>query len=311
MKRFQRILVILNGRAGDRSALEWARRVAVAAGSQEVECLLVDPDPADWVPEFPESEQAVRGAERLEQASGLVGELLEESCGAKVRTEAGVGAPLPTVLHRLVDGGFDLVITGVEDAADRLLAEKVARKSPASVLSVPAGVTDRCKKILTATDFSSTSILALDVAAAFASTLGLEDLVCLHTFRIPSNPAKLNHSPEQVEQWYRQAAAVHLEGFLQKSPYASANFRAVLREAPIPGAGIIEELKSADYDLVVVTTRGRNAVSRALLGSNTAEVIRRSPVPVLSVKVKGEGLALLRTLLGLGEKEEPRMGSAS
>lgn len=303
--------MILSGRAGDRAALEWARRVAAAADSREVDCLLVDPDPADWVPEFPEPEEAGRGDERLAQASGLVRELLGESCGAEVRTEAGVGAPLPTILHRLVDGACDLVITGVEDSADRLLAEKLARKSPASVLSVPADAPDRCRRILTATDFSSTSILALDVAAAFASTLRVEDLVCLHTFRIPANPAKLNHSPEQVEQWYRQAAGVHLTGFLQKSPHASADFRAVLREAPIPGAGIVEELQSADYDLVVITTRGRNAVSRALLGSNTAEVIRRSPAPVLAVKVKGEGLALLRTLLGLGEKEKPRMESSS
>lgn len=311
MKRFQRILVILGAGAGNRAALEWARRVAEAAGSAHLECLLVDPDPADWVPEFPESEEVGRGEERLEQVEALVDEVLGRWGGAQVRTKMGVGAPLPTVLHRLVDGGFDLVITGVEDEVDRLLAEKLARKSPASVLSVPAGAADRCERMLTATDFSSTSVLALDVAAAFASALGAGDLVCLHTFRIPSNPAKLNHSPEQVRQWYRQAAGVHLEGFLEKSPRPASEFRAVLREAPIPGAGIVEELQSAPYDLVVLTTRGRNAVSRALLGSNTAEVIRRSPVPVLAVKVKGEGLALLRTLLGIGEREEPQMESTS
>lgn len=286
--------------------MEWARQVSVAAGSEHLECLLVDPDPADWVPEFPETDEAGRGEVRLKDVSALVGEIMGGAGESEVKVEAGVGAPLATVLHRLVDGGFDLVIAGVEDAADRLLTEKLARKSPASVLSVPAGSPDQCKRILTATDFSSTSILALDVASAFSSALGAEDLVCLHSFRIPSNPAKLNHSPEQVEQWYRQAAGVHLAGFLQKSPYASANFRAVLRQAPIPGAGIIEELQSGDYDLVVLTTRGRNAVSRALLGSNTAEVIRRSEVPVLAVKVKGEGLALLKTLLGIGDKEEPQ-----
>jgi len=311
MKRFQRILVILSGRAGDRAALEWARRVAGAAGSEHVECLLVDPDPADWVPEYPEPEEGVRGEERLHQAAVLVGEVLGERGGLQVPTAAGVGAPLPTVLHRLLDGGFDLVIVGEEDEADRLLAEKLARKSPASVLSVPAGAPDRCERILTATDFSSTSILALDVAAAFASAMGAEDLVCLHSFRIPSNPAKLNHSPEQVRQWYRQAAGVHLAGFLENSPQPAAGFRAVLREAPIPGAGIVEELNSNPYDLVVLTTRGRNAVSRALLGSNTAEVIRRSPVPVLAVKVKGEGLSLLRSLLGIGERGEPRMENPS
>ena len=156
----------------------------------------------------------------------------------------------------------------------------------------------RSSSVSSACDFPACS------ASAFSSTLGVEDLVCLHSFRIPSNPAKLNHSAEQVEHWYRQAATVHLSGFLQKSPYASANFRAVLRQAPIPGAGIIDELQSADYDLVVLTTRGRNAVSRALLGSNTAEVIRRSAVPVLAVKVKGEGLALLKTLLGIGDQQE-------
>ena len=58
----------------------------------------------------------------------------------------------------------------------------------------------------------------------------------------------------------------------------------------------------------MIATRGRSSLARALLGSNTAEVIRRSHLPVLAVKAKGEGLSLLRSLLGRNEVPEPEPG---
>ncbi len=48
---------------------------------------------------------------------------------------------------------------------------------------------------------------------------------------------------------------------------------------------IIEDAERADCDLIVMGTHGRGGIDRLLLGSVTETVVRRSPVPVLTVQV--------------------------
>ncbi|MEK6224403.1 MAG: universal stress protein, partial [Thermodesulfobacteriales bacterium] len=51
--------------------------------------------------------------------------------------------------------------------------------------------------------------------------------------------------------------------------------------------GIIKTVKANGCDLIVMGKHGQGFVERAIIGSNTAKVLRKSPVPVLSVKGKG------------------------
>ncbi len=301
MKRFKKILTALTEGDSARAALSWARRVAAAAEAREVEVLLVDPDPANWVPEFGPGEAEKARRQRRIDLSEEVSEALQGLEGLSLRAEVGVGAALPTILHRLARGGDDLVVVGAGSEADRRLAEKLARKSPASVLSVPAGAADRCGRILAATDLSEPSLMALEVASAFGRAFGSTRLDCLHSYAVPDYVTRIEPGGGSVREGYAAAAVSHVEALLRKSPRPLAPFRVVTREAPLPSTGILAQLRDEDYDLVVMATRGRNAVSSALLGSNTAEVIRRASVPVLSVKAKGEGLSVLRSLLGRHE----------
>ena len=85
----------------------------------------------------------------------------------------------------------------------------------------------------------------------------------------------------------------------------------IVREAGLPSRAVLDELAAGDYDLVVMGTRGGSSIVKALLGSNTAEVLRRSPVPVLAVKVKGEGLPILRAILEEIQKPAPNPALSS
>jgi nucleotide-binding universal stress UspA family protein len=57
--------------------------------------------------------------------------------------------------------------------------------------------------------------------------------------------------------------------------------RAVLRGHP--GEEILKYIDSAGIDLVVMATHRRKGLEKALLGSVADEVIRKSPVPVMSI----------------------------
>ena len=56
------------------------------------------------------------------------------------------------------------------------------------------------------------------------------------------------------------------------------------------GAVVADEAAAWEADLVVVGTHGRRGVGRVLLGSGAEQVIRLSPVPVLSVLGSEEGV---------------------
>lgn len=52
----------------------------------------------------------------------------------------------------------------------------------------------------------------------------------------------------------------------------------------IPDDGIVDYASDHDVDLIVMGTHGRRGVSRYFLGSTAERVVRRSPVPVLTIR---------------------------
>ncbi|TSD13975.1 universal stress protein [Haloglomus irregulare] len=53
-----------------------------------------------------------------------------------------------------------------------------------------------------------------------------------------------------------------------------------------PTEGILGYIDDAGIDMVVVATHGRTGLDRYLIGSVTEEVVRKSPVPVLTASVE-------------------------
>lgn len=52
----------------------------------------------------------------------------------------------------------------------------------------------------------------------------------------------------------------------------------------VAAEGIVEAATTAGCDLIVMASHGRRGLSRLVLGSETAEVVAHSPVPVLVVR---------------------------
>jgi len=65
--------------------------------------------------------------------------------------------------------------------------------------------------------------------------------------------------------------------------YLPIHVDGALCELGDPAAAIVERAAAGHYDLLVLASRERGALARALLGSVTEQVIRHAPCPVLTV----------------------------
>lgn len=139
------------------------------------------------------------------------------------------------------------------------------------------------KTILVPIDFEEASIDALSQARDLAETLGFE-VVLLHVYAVPatfySGIAPLVGAGLSEE--IRVAAAATLARFASEN----GALRTVLRcgDPTTETLAVIEELQP---EMVVMGTHGRTGFSHLLLGSVAENVVRKSPVPVLTLRATG------------------------
>ncbi len=140
------------------------------------------------------------------------------------------------------------------------------------------GARAKFQNILLATDFSGSANTAVAYAAGLARSFGAK-LYAMHV-QEPINYAL------PVQEWQSLELTRELEiDFL---------FEAVRRESPeitphiVLGEGTVwraveDAVTKYEIDLVVVGTRGRTGIGKALLGSVAEEIMRHASCPVLTV----------------------------
>ena len=90
-------------------------------------------------------------------------------------------------------------------------------------------------------------------------------------------------SPEYRREREEQAQAI-LAPAMQAAAEAGVNATPHHVAERYAAEGILQAAEDCGSDLIVMTSHGRRGVSRVLLGSQTAEVLARSPVPVLVIR---------------------------
>jgi glycine betaine transporter len=136
----------------------------------------------------------------------------------------------------------------------------------------------RC--VLVPVDFSTLSLAALRHALTLAAASGAR-VVLLHVLE-PIHPGLLMDTTA-VQTAARQVANERLEKLLIETrrtcPMASRELR-----AGHPVTTIIALAKRTQADLIVMGTRGRTGLRRALIGSVAERVVREAHCPVLVVR---------------------------
>lgn len=141
------------------------------------------------------------------------------------------------------------------------------------------------KRILTTTDFSPHSKVALKYASAFASAFGAEVIVC-HVLEKPDflsqlPPVSDGYLPPDLPQVQEKHARVLCEQMLAEAGLSHAR---VIMPHGNPYSEIVRTAKEEDCDIIIIGTHGRGGLAHLLLGSVAERVVRAAPCPVLTVR---------------------------
>ena len=289
MYRYNRLLVALNFlEHEDQATLQYASmicRVVQPASILFVHIAETLDLPKDLLRE--KGPLAISLQERLKERVDTYFDAPEETV---VRLEIGEGAPLVELLHKASQNDIDLIIVGSRHKTQGggKIPERLSRKAPCSVLIVPENAKPEIQKVLLATDFSSHSGNALEVAVDFAKAVKLSEIVCLHLYPVPLGYYKIGKTFEEFDELMRKHAKERYKAFISGKDLKGLHMRPIFLHHEKPGYGIIDAARNEQADLVVIGTQGRTASAAMLLGSVAERVIVNTETPLVAVKKKGE-----------------------
>lgn len=260
--------------------------------------IFVDPDGAvlpgpDLRPQMSADAKAAldRRAEKLGDGVHLIEHLTEGVAYQEIdRVVEEIGADM-VILGTHGRTGFKRFLLGS-------VSEKVVRTCPVPVITVPSGddppggMLKNVRSICCPVDFSPPSEKAVAYALELARALGVEQIELVHVFQLPVTFVSDAGPLIDVEMInsLRGQRAKELEAAVAKTQKLAGEAPRVSGELleGVDYASIVAHLEESDHDLVVMATHGRGMVAHFLLGSVAERVVRTSPLPVCTVRVKKE-----------------------
>jgi nucleotide-binding universal stress UspA family protein len=288
----------------DGASIRYAAMISRLAKSEKIVFLHVASRvdlPEDLLKEYPDLFQPVDAYARGEMEE-LVRKHFDGHPDTQISYEVVEGSPLIEFLRKAKEEDIDLIVMRKrrEPTAKGTLFEKLARKSPCSVLFVPEGSKAWFTNILVPVDFSDNSFDAMETAVAIGMiATGIEEAYCLHVYSVPIGYYKTGKSYEQFAEIMKGHAEKYYEEFIKKVDLKRLTAVPIFKLDKKEYMGIEEVIEERGISLVVIGARGRKAGAGVLLGSVTEHLIEATTVPLIAVKKKGTGMSILDALLKL------------
>lgn len=234
---------------------------------------------AGWLASYREAQRRALDAqvERLGIAA-------HELAGATLE----IGAPHRVLLDLARQIRADLLVAGATDGEGRLerllgsTADRLIRKATCPVLVVRGELAVPPIRVLAAVDLSPLSADALRCGLTLLGLLGQPAQPAIEALFVLDLEQRLispRLSPEQVDRF----AAEELRRFVDRvDPEHGAAIETRVRSGD-PREEIVRELAERPADLLVLGTHGLGGFERFVLGSVTADLVRRAPTSLLVV----------------------------
>lgn len=294
MIRIRRILCPVDFSKASDAAVAYATELARRLGA---ELSLVH---ALRVPNLPLTE-GMAGVELLaalqKDLERALSEQAERLTGVSADTQVVEGTPHVVIRRMAKDTGADLVVMGTRGRSGlgRLLlgsvAERVVQTSKIPVLTVPPAAGDAPHPvpggIVVGCDFSDASRRALEWARTLRKGLAAGvRVVSVDDDRIAELPPSVRDRWESAEQRARRLRFTRSELERVVEEVFGPDAQAIVVEVRTgeASAELIRAAVDSEAELLVAGATGKSAVDRMLLGTTTRRLVRRSPVPVLTVE---------------------------
>lgn len=144
------------------------------------------------------------------------------------------------------------------------------------------------RTILFATDFSECSEAAFAYAVMLSRKFGAR-LVLLHVINEPVDLRGFyvpHISFETLEAEIEESAKKMMAEFCARRMQATDRYETVVVSG-MPHEEICQHATAQQADIVVIGTHGRSGLDHLLFGSTAEKVVRRSEVPVLTIRQRG------------------------
>lgn len=142
------------------------------------------------------------------------------------------------------------------------------------------------KNILFATDFSESSDYAFQYAYSLAKKFNARLLV-IHVINEPVDLRGFyvpHISFEKLEEEIEEGAQKMMEKFCRTHIRDYDNYETFIVPG-IPYDEIIKKAGESSADLIIMGTHGRAGLDHVLFGSTAEKVVRKSPVPVMTIRI--------------------------
>lgn len=138
--------------------------------------------------------------------------------------------------------------------------------------------------LVLATDGSASVRRAAAVAIDFANRFDAD----VHALYVVDED-EVDAAPESVREEFRKGLEDRSHGAFADIPNADLQDVTTVVRTGRPEIEIVSYVEEIGADAVAIGTRGRHGEHRLLLGSVAEDVVRRSPVPVLTVRQLANG----------------------
>ncbi len=213
--------------------------------------------------------------------------------GLEIEYEVLEGEPLKQLLHWSRVKLIDLIIAGKKkkELGTGITMEKLARKSPCSILFVTQGRVEAPKKFLIPVDFSRRTDYVFKVARGLKKNIPDAEFVCQNVVDVPVGYYKIGKSfeefaeimKENAKKKWEQYCSAHDLSDLGVEVHYSINHKDNIAKV------IFTYAKEIDVDMIIMGSKGQTDAAAFLLGSVAEKLISYDyDIPLFLVKKPGE-----------------------
>jgi nucleotide-binding universal stress UspA family protein len=235
-----------------------------------------------------------------ERASARVDELvgrIEAQGGEVAGTHLGVGRPDAEIIDQAEVIGAGLIVMGsrglgpLRRALTGSVSDSVLRHAHCPVMVVRGEAVVFPTKILLATDGSEEANLASSTAADLARGTGSELHIvyvepATYVFEMEEWEASRADMRDELERAAGEVADSRLQEQLRKIGETDAQIAGTYARVGFPDAEIVALAGKLGVRLIVMGSRGRGPLKRALMGSVSDSVVRHASCPILVVRTE-------------------------